>query len=60
MAAPLTTDLIAAANTKAEVIAILQKSLLPQRFKAGLAQDWGAKHGVSITADDYAAMTKKA
>jgi hypothetical protein len=57
---PLTTDLIAAAPTKAEVISILQKSQLPQRFKAGLAQDWGAAHGVSITADDYAAMSKKA
>jgi hypothetical protein len=53
------SEQIETCRTKAVVIAILQKSKLPARFKTGLIRMWAIENGVTLTGEDYAAAGKQ-
>jgi hypothetical protein len=53
------TQQIDAARTITEVIAILQKSPLPVRFKYGVARQFALNMGLSLTADDFKRIGEK-
>jgi hypothetical protein len=50
---PQLTDQIKAVRTTKDVIPLIKKLSLPQRFARGLLKVWAQEYGITLTGEDF-------